>query len=145
MRHSWIVGWVFVAGCGVFSRSDCERLCDYYIDCRPEQYEDLGLECEWTDGDKDARKECVDACKDSYKTLDGGEKDDVRACIRCIEDDTDGDCDFSAYIDAIDDCSDECSDNDAVDFFADFADDWDPDFECDSPLGPIGRGPSPAN
>jgi len=108
-------------------------VCDYYIECIPEQYDDAGLSCDWEDDDDEMRKDCMESCTEEYKDMSSSDNKEVSACIRCVQSDIDGSCDYEDWYDAtFDDCEDECDDDDVDDFFEDFFEEWSPDLECEA-------------
>ncbi len=124
-----------VHSCGVFGSTPCAQVCDYSSDCLLDQLEEGGLECDWEDDEKTARRNCLEACKEEYSKLSGDERSEVKACIVCVQDELDGDCDLKDYNDAVyDDCEDECEENDVEDFFEDFWDELDvsDDLDCET-------------
>lgn len=130
--HIFLLASVLAAhACGAIG-TPCPAICDYYTECIPEQYDDAGLDCEWEDDDKETKKDCLEACTEEYRDLSGSDKKEVGACIRCVQKDIDGSCDYEDWYDATyDDCEDECDDDDVGDFFGDFIEEWSPDLECD--------------
>jgi len=129
-RAHWIL-LPLMAGCSL-GTGPCKYLCEYNVECVIERYDDYGQDCEWDD-ESDVADACMDACVDEWKKLDGDDKKEVDACIKCLEDEIGGDCDGEDWYEAYsDDCEDECDDNDVEDFYEDFYDEWDAgdDLEC---------------
>ncbi len=128
-----------MGSCDLFS-SPCRDFCVYEVECFPEHLDDLGFgSCDWDDGEDDAMEECMDACKDEWKKSSSSEREEVTSCIRCVQDDLDGSCDYDDWYDStFDDCDDECDDDDVDEFFEDVFNEWDGDLDCDSETGVYG-------
>jgi hypothetical protein len=134
---------LLVPACGwyPFASKTCRKFCEYQLDCVEDQLDEQGLDCEFDDDPQEVLAECMDACQDTWKDLDKGDKEDVEACVLCVDEEVDGSCDLEDWGDAVyDDCEDECDDDDVGEFFEEVADDWDPDLECDDGSTPDGIG-----
>lgn len=120
-----------LTGCIFGSNPTCKTYCEYRVDCIPEQVDELyDQDCTWEDGDDDALDDCIAACEDEWGKSSSSEREEVQACVRCIEDETQGSCDLEDFGDALEDCDNECEDDDVEDFEDDVADEWNTDLEC---------------
>jgi len=131
--HPLLLTLPMLAGCAFIDSSPCKYICSYTVDCAEEQWDDYDLDCSWEDED-DVYEDCIESCTDEWKDLDGDEKKEVKACVKCVEDEVGDSCDADDWYDAnYDDCEDECDDGDVEDFYEDFYDDWDAtdEVECD--------------
>ena len=127
---------LLLGGCSVFG-SPCKTVCEYNIDCLPNQFEDIGYgSCEWEDDEDDLMEDCMESCGVEYQKASGDEKKEVKACITCVQDELGGSCDGEDWYEAtFDDCEDECDDSDVDDFFEDFFEDWGAELVCEVAYG----------
>lgn len=111
--------------------SSCESFCEYFIECFPEMYEDgQGVtSCDWESAEDTAMEDCVEACDDAYDGLSDNEAETTDACLDCLDEELDGSCGASKWLDAVnDDCG--CGeDDDFEEFWEEFTQDA-PDVEC---------------
>ena len=117
---SMVLGGTFAllltaTGCG----GTCSTFCDYFSqDCGAESVTDG--QCNWDDPD-DIATRCSESCDKAMEQLSDKEREEVDACIDCMDESLAGECtDYRDYYDALaDDCDSKCNDDGVGEFFLD--------------------------